>query len=211
MKINKLIFVLPLLACGQSKSVEAPERLPFYGEPAIVARVENGVTTTDTIYPVLPGFRMVNQNGDTVTEASGLGKVQIADFFFTSCPTICPVMTKQLSRVHEVYKRNPDVVIFSYTIDPDHDSVPVLREYAERVEGELPGWHFLRGSMDSTFILADAHGSYAREEVTSPGGFEHSGALVLIDRNRRVRGIYNGVDAKEVDQLIKDIERLLSE
>jgi protein SCO1/2 len=211
MKINGLYFLgfAVFLACTPPKSTS--ERLPFFGEPTILTRVENGESFYDTIWPVLPPFSMLNQAGDTVTEAVGLGKVQIADFFFTTCPTICPVMTKQLARVHEAYRQQSKVIIFSYTIDPKHDSMEVLWDYAQRVDAQLPGWQFLRGNMDETFALADAHGSFAREDIASPGGFEHSGVLVLIDGKRRVRGLYNGVDGKEVDQLIGDIERLLVE
>ena len=211
MKINLLYDLsLGVLAACQSPKPHQ-ERLPFFGEPTVITRVENGESFYDTIWPVLPAFSMVNQMGDTITEKAGEGKVQIADFFFTTCPTICPVMTKQLARVHEAFRQNANVMIFSYTIDPEHDTMEVLQDYAARVDAQLPGWQFLRGSMDETFALADAHGSFAREDVTSPGGFEHSGALVLIDGSRRVRGLYNGVDGKEVDQLIQDIEQLLKE
>jgi protein SCO1 len=211
MKINYLYIVGlgGLFACSSPKPTQ--ETLPFFGEPTIITRVENGESFYDTIWPVLPPFQMVNQAGDTITEQEGLGKVQVADFFFTTCPTICPVMTKQLARVHEAFRQQAKVVIFSYTIDPEHDTLEVLSDYAQRVDAQLPGWQFLRGDMDETFSLADAHGSFAREDIASPGGFEHSGVLVLIDGKRRVRGLYNGVDGKEVDQLISDIERLLSE
>lgn len=211
MKNNVLCFLgfWFFLACTPPKS--SAERLPFFGEPTILTRIENGESFYDTIWPVLPSFVMINQNGDTITAQEGMGKVQIADFFFTTCPTICPVMTKQLARVHETYLQQAKVIIFSYTIDPTHDSMEVLMDYAQRVGAQLPGWQFLRGNMDETFALADAHGAFAQEDIASPGGFNHSGALILIDGKRRVRGLYNGVDGKDVDQLIVDIERLLAE
>jgi protein SCO1/2 len=208
MKNNRLfICLLPFLACGTPKT-NPNERLPFFGEPSLVQFVENGVRRVDTIYPILPGFEMLNQKRDTIRETDVMGKIHIVDFFFTTCPTICPIMSSQLSRVHEYFRNDSQLVILSYSIDPRFDTPEVLQAYATKMDATLPGWHFLSGSLESVYDLADAHGAFARPEKTAPGGFEHSAAIILVDGERRVRGVYNGVDAKEVDKLIADIVRL---
>lgn len=174
--------------------------LPVLGQQA----GQDGPTT-------IPDFRLVNQYGDTISQQDLEGKVYVADFFFATCPTICPKMTRQLLRVHEVYREQPDVVLLSHTIDPEHDSVAVLREYAERhgvARGS--GWHFLTGSQDRIYELAeDYYMVAASEDSTAPGGYAHSGAFILIDRQDRIRGYYNGTDPEDVDRLIADIRKLL--
>jgi len=204
-----LLFIF--VSCGGSNQSNGDARLPVFGEPSLLMRIENGVTYTDTVWPVLPGFRMVNQLGDTVSEADLEGKMQVVDFFFTSCPTICPIMSSQMLRVYEAFIPAAPLVLLSYTIDPMHDSVEVLADYARKLEVDAPGWYFLRGDLDEVYELAEAHGSFAMQDKTAPGGFEHSGALILVDPMRRIRGVYNGVDGKEVSRLLADIEILWNE
>jgi protein SCO1 len=199
-----------LVSCGGVKGSQS-EFLPIFGEPSLIMRVENGVTLTDTVWPVLPGFSMLNQLGDTIRDTDLAGKMQVVDFFFTTCPTICPIMSSQMLRVYEAYSGRVPLVLLSYTIDPYHDTVEVLADYASKLEVEAPGWHFLLGGLDEVYELAEAHGSFAMEDKTAPGGFEHSGALILVDPLRRVRGVYNGVDGKDVDRLLLDIELLWNE
>ena len=163
----------------------------------------------------IPAFSFVNQYGDTVTNADFDGKVYVADFFFTTCPTICPVMKTQMSRIYDKFKGRDDFKILSHTIDPYHDSVQVLNEYAARlgVEGDM--WNFVTGTQDSIYAIGQK--SYMvtaaadTANMAETGGFIHSGAFILVDKQRHVRGIYDGTVEQEVSQLIRDLELLLNE
>jgi protein SCO1/2 len=136
----------------------------------------------------------------------------VADFFFTSCRTICPKMKTQLLRVYDSIQNFDDVVILSHTIDPEHDDVPRLHEFASRLGVESAKWHFVTGEKDSIYNLAQT--SYfvtAMEDSSEPDGFIHSGAFLLIDKQRRIRGTYDGTSEEDVNRLIKDIKILRKE
>ena len=194
------ILLLALNSCqntpsDQTDSVANTDGLPVMGQRNQAA---------------IPDFKLVNQYRDTITQQDLEGKVYVADFFFTTCPTICPKMTQQMLRVHEAYKQNPDVVLLSHSIDPQHDTVEVLRRYAER-HGikEGTGWHFLTGQQDSIYELAEEHYlASVSEDPNAPGGYAHSGAFILIDSQDRIRGYYDGTNPDDVDRLIEDIKKL---
>lgn len=210
-----IVFIF-IVACGTNKSpnttaTDSPSRLPFFGEPSILSREENGVFIIDTVYPTIPNFSFLNQDGHLITQDDVKGKIYVADFFFTTCPTICPVMKSQMLRVYEAFANEPRLVILSHSIDPEHDSVPVLKEYAERLQVSAPRWNFLTGNKDSIYTIAEAYMASAAEDPTAPGGFIHSGAFILVDHNRFIRGYYDGTKPEDVDQLIKDIPILLRE
>lgn len=182
------------------------KKLPILGPKEVAAN------TSDTIYHTIPDFSFTNQDGNEVTGETFKGKVYVSDFFFTTCPTICPVMKLQMLRIYETFKGNPKVKFLSHSIDPVHDSVPVLKDYAERLEVNSNQWHFVTGDKEAIFDIAQT--SYlvsALEDESEPGGVVHSGAFALIDAQKRVRGYYDGTNEEEVDELIKDIEILLKE
>lgn len=195
-----------LFSCSQSDS------LPIYGEREVTTRIENGVNIVDTIYQTVPAFALVNQDSSLVTNETVLGKVYVADFFFTSCPTICPVMKKELLTFYEAFKGNQDVLILSHTIDPEYDTVALLHNYANDLGADSKQWHFLTGNRDVIYELA-ANGYYATAmpDSTEPGGYVHSGGFILVDRMQRVRGVYDGTSSDDVKRLIKDTNRLLKE
>lgn len=216
-KINRK-YTLPLAvalsmgfftACNSSGSNQ--NTLPIYGEREAVERVVDGETIVDTIYHSIPDFAFVNQDSQRVTQETVAGKVYVSDFFFTSCPTICPKMKSQMLRVYEAFKANPDVVILSHSIDPAHDTVAVLKDYAERLGIETTKWHLLTGDKDSIYAIAGQYLAAAQEDADAEGGFSHSGDFYLIDQQRRIRGHYNGTLEEDVDRLIRDIPLLLNE
>lgn len=158
--------------------------------------------------PMAP-FGFVNQNGDTITEKTVEGKVWVADFFFTTCPTICPKMKNEMLRVLEAYKGDERVVILSHTIDPEHDTKEVLKEFADRLEITGNQWHFLTGDKDSIYSMAERYMISAAQDASAPGGFIHSGAFVLMDHNRQIRGYYDGTLPQSVDTMITDMKLLI--
>ncbi|HXA00379.1 MAG TPA: SCO family protein [Cytophagaceae bacterium] len=165
-----------------------------------------------TSYHVIPDYTLIDQNGKAFKGKSLKGNIYIADFFFTSCPGTCPKMTNQLKRVQEAYASSPDIKIVSYTVDPGHDSVEVLKNFAKKNDA-IPGkWFFVTGAKDSIYNLAQT-GYYisAGEERTSSEAFLHSTKLILVDKEGRIRGYYDGIVQSEVDRLITEIKVLLHE
>ncbi len=211
-----IILFLPILmmSCGKKNVQEAHPKtksLPYLGEPGITSHEENGKLVADTIYPTIPEFSFTNQDGKMVNLKTFDGGIYVADFFFTTCPTICPKMKAELLRVYDAFKNEPRVKILSHTIDPEHDSVPVLREYASRLQVSSDKWNFVTGDKDSIYTIAEYYLCTAEEAPNEPGGYIHSGSLILIDHEKHIRGMYNGTKPEEVDQLIKDIPLLLGE
>jgi protein SCO1/2 len=202
-------FALLLLNCTPEKK---NEKLPILGYREVVAKEAEGQKVIDTVYHTIADFQFVNQDSAVVTNETFTGKIYVADFFFTSCRTICPVMKAQMLRVYEATREMPDVAILSHTIDPEHDTVALLRDFADRLGVSGSKWHFVTGEQDNIYDIAQtSYFATAMEDKTEPDGFIHSGAFLLIDKDRRIRGKYDGTLEQDVDRLIKDIERLRKE
>jgi protein SCO1/2 len=217
MKFLKSIFIVitafPLLLSCESISSNNEGSLPILGRKEVQERVINGETIQDTIYHTIGDFRFVDQDSSWVTPESFEGKIYVADFFFTSCPTICPIMKTQMLRVFEEFKDNPDVMILSHTIDPEYDTVALLKDFAERI-GVMDNkkWKFVTGEKEEIYKIGQTRYMVsATEDSSEPGGFVHSGAFLLVDKDQRIRGIYDGTKEEQVNKLIKDIPRLLKE
>jgi protein SCO1/2 len=183
------------------------------GQREPVERTVNGKTVIDTLYQTIPAFSFVNQNNVQVSEQDFEGKIYVADFFFTSCPSICPIMHKNLLNVYRKYKDNPEFKILSHTIDAKRDTPPVLKKYADKLGVEGTQWEFVNGSRDSVYTLAEKNYFVAVNEDAGKesGGFIHQGWFLLVDKGKRVRGAYDGTNTDQVEQLIEDIGILLEE
>ena len=191
--------IISIISCESSS-----RKLPILGEREFI----NG----DSVYHTIPDFSFVNQDNQTITNKNYEGKIYVADFFFTTCPTICPIMKKQMLRVYEKFKENPKVGILSHSIDPRHDSVQVLKEYAARLGVKSKMWNFVTGDKAKIYEIGEK--SYyvtAGEDSTAAGGIIHSGAFILVDTKRRVRGVYDGTKETDVTKLLKDMDVLLNE
>lgn len=201
-----LIFGIFIL----SNCEPAKRELPILGEKKAVTKVVEGKEVVDTVYFQIPNFSFLNQDSQVVTQEDYKGKIYVADFFFTSCPTICPVMKTQMLRIHERFKNDPTVKILSHTIDPRHDTVAVLKDYVTRLQIDTKQWNFVTGNRD---VLIHAQKGYmvsAMEDKNEAGGFVHSGAFVLVDTQGRIRGYYDGTKSDQVDLLMNDIALLLN-
>ena len=201
-----LIFAFGFSACNSQKK----NKLPILGRTDYVE--VNG--KIDTVYHTIPDYSFVDQDSTEVTPKTFENKVYVADFFFGTCPTICPVMKQQMLRIYDRFKLNPEFGIISHTIDPDHDTVAYLKDYSERI-GIMDNdvWHFVTGKKEEIYDLGTAAGYMVQvgEDASAEGGYIHSGAFILVDKERRVRGFYDGTVAADVDILMNDIDRLLSE
>ncbi len=172
----------------------------------------NGKTVVDSVAHTIPNFAFVSQYGDTVTNKTLAGKIYVADFFFVTCPTICPKMKTQLKRVYEKFRDNPDVAFLSHTIDPAHDSVAVLREFAQNLGVTGKQWLFVTGDREKIFQIGqESYMVSASADPSAPGGAVHSGAFILVDKDRHIRGMYDGTTVEGTDKLMADIETLLAE
>ena len=165
----------------------------------------------DTVYHVIPDFSFQNQEGKTITQQDLDGKIYIANFFFVTCPTICPKMNAQVQRVQEAFKDAKNFQIVSFTVDPESDSVEALAAYAKKMEADNARWWFLTGEKDSIYSLA-RNGFLVPAAVGNPESeFFHSQDLILIDKEKRMRGIYDGTEPAMVDTLIDEIKVLMTE
>ncbi len=211
-KISYSIQAITLIGLIGSCNFSTQNKLPILGNRVAEEKMIDGKLVVDTIYQTIPAFSLLNQDSVVVNNETVKGKIYVADFFFTSCPTICPVMKKEMIRVHEKFKGNNQVVILSHTIDPDFDTLAVLRDYANRLGADGKQWMFLWGERKQVYELAEK-GYYASAAVdsTEPGGFIHSGGFILVDKQQRVRGIYDGTSTADVDKLMGDMEVLLKE
>jgi protein SCO1 len=201
------LFLIPLsiftISCETNNKVD--EHLPIIGERL-------GITPSgDTIYPTIPTFSFTNQDSQKVDNSTFEGKIYVVDFFFTHCPTICPKVTAQMLRVHDRFKDSTGVVLLSHTIDPKNDTIGRLKEYATKLGVDAPKWHFVTSEQDSIYAIADDYFSIAKVSPNSPGGFDHSGRLILVDKKRHVRAFCDGTDATDVDRFMGDIVKLLKE
>ncbi|MBJ6369327.1 SCO family protein [Snuella sedimenti] len=181
----------------------------------------------------VPSFSFVNQDGKLVSNKDYEGKVYVIEFFFTTCPTICPKMNANLVQIQNEFKTFRDFGVASFTINPDHDTQAVLKAYAEQYNISNPNWHLMTGDKDAIYKLAnEGFNLYAAEEETAAGGFEHSGNFALIDKNGYIRSrkdnfgnpiiYYRGVISEEeqvddegveeeISKLKEDIKKLLDE
>lgn len=203
-------FILTIMiACGE---VKQKYELPVIGRSEVVERDVDGKTVYDTVYHTISDFRFVNQDSAIVTNATFEDKIYITDFFFTSCPTICPIMKQQMLRIYTAYENNPQVVLLSHTIDPTYDTVALLRDFAERLGVSSDKWHFVTGDQDEIYDIGEkSYLSVMAEEEGAPGGYIHSGAIILVDKERRIRSVMDGTVPEQVDVMIGDIQRLLDE
>jgi len=214
MKLSSLKKIaLPILVLGVFVGVSCSsgnqENLQIFGRTEYVE--VNG--SIDTIYHTIPDYKFVDQDSVEVTPATFENKIYVADFFFGTCPTICPIMKRQMIRIYDEFKDNPAFALLSHTIDPDHDTVAYLKDYSEKI-GVMDNsvWRFVTGEKDKIYEISQVgYNVTTAEGPIEEGGFIHSGAFILVDKERRIRGFYDGTQKDAVDRLINDIPRLLAE
>ncbi|WP_422083818.1 SCO family protein [Ulvibacterium sp.] len=217
---DKLVLLLTLifvaLGCRTETKKEVVSRvdtLPYYDGPSFTPQwLPRNSDSIFGLHQVAP-FQLVNQLGDTVTQKTFENKIYVADFFFTSCPGICPKMTENMALVQEAFKEDKSVLLLSHSVTPEYDSVPVLRTYAD-IKGVIPNkWHLVTGERKIIYDLG-RYAYFVEEDLGVPKGdddFLHTENFILVDKNRHIRGIYNGLNKTAIAQLIADIETLKKE
>lgn len=205
------LTVLQFSCSGSKDSQDSSTTLPILGNKYVNEFEIEGKIVKDTVYHKIADFSFTNQEGEEVNNASVNGKVYVADFFFTTCPTICPIMKTQMLRVYEKFKDEPNFMIISHTLDPEHDTPELLKDYAAKIGVEDDKtWNFLSGDQEKIFEIGQtSYLTTAMSEKNEPGGILHSGAFVLVDQQGRIRGVYDGTKEEQVNRLMKDIPKLL--
>lgn len=210
----RLLFILPLIvilfSCTE-KEKEVKRVLPILGNYDIEYNLIDGLEVADTIYPTIPFFHYLNEDSVRVKSTDLKGKIWVADFFFTTCSTICPKMTAQMKRLNVMTKDISDHVQFiSFSINPRYDQPSILKRYKEHHGIEAENWVFLTGNEEETHRLGIENFMIAAgEDADAVDGYAHSEAFTLVDKEGYVRGVYNISDPTQVDQMNKDIRKLL--
>ncbi len=203
-------FLLLVTACNSAKEGKPDKQLPYLGPFEVVKDTTDGqVIAGDTIWHTIPAFSFVDQDSNVVTNSTFAGKIYVADFFFTTCPSICPKMKEQMLRIYNRYIDNDTVAILSHSIDPKHDTVGTLKAYADKLGISSNKWHLITGNKEDIYNMATYYFIAVEEDPRVAGGFAHSGGFLLVDKEGHIRGHYDGTRPEEVDELLLDIETLL--
>ena len=203
--------LLGLAACSSGNGNGA-QGLPYYGPKEAVEQADGSI---DSLYHTVPPFAFTDQSGGEFSHRDLHGRVRIVDCFFTHCPTICPAISSQLSRINDEVAAQGwerEVVIISHTVDPRRDKPERLRDYADRLGVTGDEWVFLTGKRSDLYEhLQEGYFLTALASDTAEGGFFHSDQILLVDRSSHIRGVYDGTSTDEMDALLSDLEWLLNQ
>src|SRR5690606_12673257 len=204
----------------------------IYAVPKIVDRLKNAsVVENDrlnigdrkelNVIGKAPAFSFTNQNNETITNADYEGKVYLVEFFFSNCPTICPIMNENMVKLQNEFRTNENFAIASITIDPENDTPEHLKKHAEFLGATMKNWNFLTGTEDAIFDLSKKFNLYVGKNDDAPGGFEHSGLFALVDKEGMIRSrdisvngdfpYYDGTTEEGLKMLREDIQQLIKE
>lgn len=198
------LIVVPILVFWVfNKGKQNFHTLPYYGE-----RIPPEGTQKDTVYYTVPDFNLIGQTGDTITQKNFNGYIYIANFFFASCKDVCPAMNAKVAAVYDNLKEFAEIKFLSTTVDPDNDSVPVLWEYAKRFKADPKIWYFTTGSHEDIFKAGQG---YLLPVSIEDETVDHSQQLILVDKQKHIRGIYDGLDDVDIKRLKEDVKVLLYE
>lgn len=206
------IIILSAISCDTKKQSRV-ETLPYYNDASFTPIWAQPYSReTDKLHKI-PSFTLTNQDGEKITEDTFANKIYVADFFFTSCPGICPLMTDNMRVLQETFRDDHDVLLLSHSVTPTTDSVPVLKDYAVSHRVISGKWHLATGKQSHIYYLG-RNGYWVEEDLgveKSDDEFLHTENFILVDKKRQIRGIYNGLNRTSIDQLIADIRTLKNE
>lgn len=204
------LFVISATSMGFIYQLfKPPVSLPIYSPSMLNKSLVDTSVQFVRKYHTIPDFKLVNQNGDTITQADYKGKIYVADFFYTTCPTLCPILTAAMKEVQKATLNDDQVKLISHTVTPKIDTVAQLKRYAKENGVIDSKWNLLTGSKKEIYDLARKSYCVAKSEGDGgPYDMIHTENLALIDTEKRIRGFYDGTDPKEVQKLLKDIKIL---
>ena len=209
-----LSLLILVVSCENTEEqTSRVESLPYYNEASFTPQWLKPNSIQVEAFHKIPYFSLIDQEGATITNESFDGKIYVADFFFTTCPGICLKMTDNMSVLQEEFKKDNEVLLLSHSVTPDYDSVAILKKYAVENEVISEKWHLVTGERSEIYDLG--RNSYFVEEdlgeTKTEEDFLHTENFVLIDKNKHIRGIYNGLNKTAIQQLIADIQTLKKE
>ena len=193
------------------QALKPEKRLPVYQPSMVNPELVDSTLVYVKKYHSIADFKLINQNGDTISQADYADKIYIADFFFTTCPTICPVMTANMADIQQIIKGDDEVMLLSHSVTPEIDSVPQLKKYALEKGVIDAKWNLVTGDKKQIYELARK--SYLAVLTDGDGGpydMIHTENFILVDKERRIRGFYDGTSSEEVAQLLEDLKVLKS-
>ena len=211
-RIITLLFIF-CISCKKETTIDKSKTLPFYNSeeftPEWIAENDKNYSNIHKIAP----FEFTNQNGEKITHKNFEGKIYIADFFFTTCPSICPILAKNMANIQEIYKNDDDIMLLSHSVMPWIDTVEKIKEYASEKNAIDNKWHLVTGDREKIYDLART--SYFADEdfkkTKDESEFIHTENFILVDKKGRIRGVYNGTLALDVQRLKRHIEILKQE
>jgi protein SCO1/2 len=194
------------------QALKPKKTLPIYNPADVNPELVDSTVQYIQKYHTIADFSFTNQNGKTITQKDYEGKIYVADFFFTTCCSICPIMTTNMLDIQKAFATNPKVMMLSHTVLPETDSVPVLKAYAKKKGVNDAKWNLVTG--DKKEIYAMARKSYLAVKLGKPSelyDMVHTENFILVDTKRRVRGFYDGTKKEEIERLVEDIKWLLTQ
>jgi len=217
-QLSLLISIAVIInACGnnsnnQNNEPSADPPLPYLGMHDVDMIIKDGKEVMDTIYHTVPSYSLLAHDSSEFTNERVKNRIHVVNFFFTSCPAICPAMIEQMKRLQGMTNDIEELLFLSHTIDPKRDSIPKLQAYIAERNLDTKNWFFLYGDKEYVYDLGtEGYIINAMEDEKADGGFLHSEHFVLVDRYGHIRGLYVGTETEQVDQLEKDIRKLLRE
>ena len=211
-----LLLIVFIISCNSKKKEEFSSRvntLPFYNDASFTPKWIGSKNDELSSFHKIPNFELINQNGEKVTQKTFENKIYIADFFFTTCPGICPMMTDSMLKLQEEFKNDTAVLFLSHSVTPTIDSVSKLKEYALENGIIDKKWHLVTGNKKEIYDLGRKF-YFVEQDLGKPKGidaFLHTENFVLIDKNKHIRGIYNSLNRASLAQLIIDVKALQKE
>ncbi|MFD2517461.1 SCO family protein [Salinimicrobium flavum] len=204
------LFVLSVIIIIIIYNILNPkERLPVYQPNMVTNELVDSTVQEVRKYHTIADFELYNQNGDTITQEFYNDKIYVADFFFTTCTTICPIMTDHMLQIQEELKNDPEVLLLSHTVIPQADSVPQLKKYAVEKGVNDDKWNLVTGDKKQIYELARKSYLAAKSEGDAgPFDLIHTENFVLVDKKKRIRGFYDGTDPEAIQDLLHDIKVL---
>ncbi|MCQ0111395.1 SCO family protein [Zhouia amylolytica] len=193
-------------------ALKPKERLPVFQPAMVNAELVDSTVQYVKKYHTIADFNLINQNGDTITESHYKNKIYIADFFFTTCPSICPIMTDNMVKIQKEILNDKEVMLLSHSVTPQIDSVPVLKAYARKKGVQDDKWNLVTGDKKQIYQLARK--SYLAVKTDGDGGpydMIHTENFILVDKERRIRGFYDGTDEESIRKLMHDLKVLKEE
>lgn len=183
-------------------------KLPIYQPADFNTELVDSTLLQKKKYHTVANFKLTNQNGETISQDNYANKIYVADFFFTTCQTICPTMTKNMAKIQEVIKNDKDVMLLSHSVTPEIDSVAQLKKYAIEKGVIDSKWNLVTGERKEIYDLARKSYMAAKTDLNNPYSMVHTENFVLVDKEKRIRGTYDGTNPKEIKELLEDIKIL---